>query len=55
MLFAKNTWYGAIWAKDLDRELTPRTYLNEPVLLYRKANGTPDRCCGSLPTSPRTP
>ena len=48
MNYVRNTWYAAIWSDDLDQSLVARTYLNEPVLLYRKADGTPvameDRC-----------
>ncbi len=48
MDYVQNTWYAAIWSDDLGRELTPRTYLNVPVVLYRKLDGTPaaieDRC-----------
>lgn len=48
MEFVRNTWYAAVWADDLGRELLPRTFLNEPVVLYRKQDGSPcaieDRC-----------
>lgn len=48
MKFIRNAWYGAIWGDDLGRSLVARRYLNEPVVLYRKADGTPvalaDRC-----------
>ncbi len=48
MEFVRNTWYAASWSADLERALTPKTFLNEPVLLYRKQDGTPcaieDRC-----------
>ncbi|MGZ0244410.1 MAG: Rieske 2Fe-2S domain-containing protein, partial [Alphaproteobacteria bacterium] len=46
--FVKNCWYVAATAQELGRELLGRTYLNEPVVLYRQEDGTPvameDRC-----------
>ncbi|MEX3982228.1 Rieske 2Fe-2S domain-containing protein [Paraburkholderia sp. EG287A] len=40
MTFLRNAWYCAGWAEDLGQEdLTPRTILNEPVLLYRREDG----------------
>ena len=38
--FLRNTWYVAAWAKDVTRALMPRTLLDEPVLLFRKQDGT---------------
>lgn len=49
-MFLKNAWYAAGWSDDLPAG-TPiaRTYLNEPVVLYRLPDGIPvaleDRCC----------
>ena len=37
--FLRNTWYVAAWAEDVTRTLTPRTLLDEPVLLFRKEGG----------------
>lgn len=40
MAFVRNAWYCAGWSADLDTSgLIGRTFLNEPVLLYRLANG----------------
>jgi len=39
-MFLRNTWYVAAWAKDVTRELMGRTFLCEPVCLYRKEDGT---------------
>jgi vanillate monooxygenase len=48
-MFLRNSWYVAAWAREVTRALLPRTFLNEPVVLYRKEDGTPvaleDRCC----------
>lgn len=48
MKFVRNTWYAAIWGDELGRELVGRRFLNDPVVLYRKMDGTPvaleDRC-----------
>ena len=48
-MFPKNGWYAAIWSKDLIGEPVARTFLGEPVVLFRAGNGTPaaleDRCC----------
>ena len=47
-MFLRNYWYVATWAKDLGREPLARIMLNEPVVLFRKQDGTPvaleDRC-----------
>lgn len=38
--FLRNAWYVAMWSQDLKvGELVGRTYLNEPVLLYRETGG----------------
>ncbi len=49
MKFLRNTWYVAAWAETLGPgEMLARTFLNEPVVLFRDATGTPhalsDRC-----------
>ena len=56
MPFVRQAWYVAAWAGDLDHDPLSRTLLNEPIVLYRRADGTPvaleDRCCHrSLPLS----
>lgn len=38
--FLRNAWYVAAWAEDVTRALLPRTLLDEPVLLFRKQDGT---------------
>lgn len=37
----RNCWYVAAWSDDLGRDLTVRTVLGEPVVLYRTENGDP--------------
>ena len=47
-MYLKNTWYVAAWANEITRELSPRTLLGEPVLMFRKEDGNAvamvDRC-----------
>lgn len=55
-MFLFNRWYTAAWSSEVSQSLMARTLLNEPVLLYRKEDGTPvaleDRCCHkSVPLS----
>ena len=49
MSFLRNSWYVAAWDREVTRSLLARTFLNEPVVLYRKADGAAvaleDRCC----------
>lgn len=40
-MFLKNYWYAAAWAEDIGRDLLGRVILNEPVVFYRKLDGTP--------------
>jgi phenylpropionate dioxygenase-like ring-hydroxylating dioxygenase large terminal subunit len=48
-VFLRNSWYVAAWAREVSRTPLARTLLEEPVVLYRKGDGTPvaleDRCC----------
>jgi phenylpropionate dioxygenase-like ring-hydroxylating dioxygenase large terminal subunit len=48
-MFLRNSWYVAAWDREVTRTLLARTFLGEPVVLYRKEDGTPvaleDRCC----------
>lgn len=48
MEFVRNNWYAAAWSDDIGRALVGKTFLNEPIVLYRKEDGTPnaieDRC-----------
>lgn len=40
MAFVRNIWYAAAWSDDVGLgALFSRTYLNEPVLIYRKGDG----------------
>jgi phenylpropionate dioxygenase-like ring-hydroxylating dioxygenase large terminal subunit len=47
-MFPRNFWYAAAYSFEVKRELLPRTILCEPILLYRKTDGTVaaliDRC-----------
>ena len=39
--FVRNTWYVAIWSSELPAgTLISRTFLNQPVLLFRREDGT---------------
>src|SRR5215210_5038800 len=47
--FIRNTWYSAMWASELaPGQLVSRTILNEPIVFFRKEDGSiaaiPDRC-----------
>lgn len=49
-MFLRNSWYAAGWSRDLAQDgLLPKRIIDEPVLLYRKQDGSPvamvDRCC----------
>ncbi len=48
-MFLRNSWYVAAWDREVARAPLARMFLGEPVVLYRKADGTPvaleDRCC----------
>jgi phenylpropionate dioxygenase-like ring-hydroxylating dioxygenase large terminal subunit len=48
-VFLRNSWYVAAWDREVSRAPLARMLLGEPVVLYRKADGTPialeDRCC----------
>jgi vanillate O-demethylase monooxygenase subunit len=40
--FLRNTWYPILWSSDLEAgKLVDRVALDEPILFYRKADGTP--------------
>lgn len=50
MTFLRNAWYAACWSDDLDAgALVSKTILNDPMVLWRDADGAPvaleDRCC----------
>lgn len=49
MPFARNCWYAAMWSSDLGRELVARRYLDEPVVLFRKQDGTPVAMADACP------
>ena len=48
-MFVRNAWYVAAWDHEITRTLKRRVILDEPVLLFRKDDGTAialeDRCC----------
>ncbi len=48
-MFLRNCWYVAAWDREVGRAPLARTLLGEPIVLYRKTDGTPvaleDRCC----------
>jgi phenylpropionate dioxygenase-like ring-hydroxylating dioxygenase large terminal subunit len=48
MAFLRSIWYVAAWKDEITDRLFSRTFLNEPVLMYRKQNGEAvaigDRC-----------
>jgi vanillate O-demethylase monooxygenase subunit len=45
----RNAWYVAAWDHEVTREMRRRIILDEPVVLFRSAEGAPialeDRCC----------
>ena len=47
--FVRNAWYIGAWSEELDDGLVARTIMNQPLVLYRDAEGSPgaleDRCC----------
>ena len=47
-MFLRDYWYLAAWARDVGRDPLGRMMLGEPVVLFRKQDGTPvaleDRC-----------
>ena len=48
-MYVRNAWYVAAWDHEVTRALKRRIILDEPVVLFRKDDGTPvaleDRCC----------
>lgn len=48
MTFIRNSWYAAGWSREIGRQLTARTVLNEPVVMFRTEGGQAvalaDRC-----------
>ena len=55
-MFLRNCWYVAAWDHELEDGFLARTILDEPVVLFRGADGAPraleDRCCHrSMPLS----
>ena len=54
--YVRNCWYAAAWNHEVTDAPLGRTFLDEPVVLYRKDDGAvvalEDRCCHrSLPLS----
>lgn len=55
-MYLRNCWYVAAWDEELGEAPLARTYLGQPVVLYRDTGGHPvaleDRCCHrNLPLS----
>ena len=55
-MYLRNCWYAAAWDHEVGEAPFARTLLDEPVVLFRTADGTPaalqDRCCHrALPLS----
>jgi phenylpropionate dioxygenase-like ring-hydroxylating dioxygenase large terminal subunit len=48
-MYVHNAWYVAAWDHEVTRTMKRRILLDEPVVLFRKDDGTPvaleDRCC----------
>ncbi|WP_144097522.1 aromatic ring-hydroxylating dioxygenase subunit alpha [Croceicoccus sediminis] len=48
MTYLRNAWYAAAWSEEIGREPLAKTFLDEPVVLYRDTNGDSialsDRC-----------
>ncbi len=48
-MFVRNAWYVAAWDHEVTRSMKRRVLLDEPILLFRKDDGTAvaleDRCC----------
>lgn len=49
MAFLRNAWYCAGWANELTDKPLGRTFLGEPVVMYRKADGTAVAIGGRCP------
>ncbi|MES2535952.1 MAG: aromatic ring-hydroxylating dioxygenase subunit alpha [Pseudomonadota bacterium] len=51
-IFVRNAWYVAAWSSEVGRTLFKRRILGEPLVFYRKNDGTPaaliDRCAHKL-------
>ena len=47
--FVRNTWYIAAWSDEVSRQPFQRTFLEEPVVLYRTAEGEPVAMWGLCP------
>ena len=47
--YVRNGWYIAAWSEELDDGPLARTIMDQPIVLYRDAQGVPgaleDRCC----------
>jgi len=48
-MYLRNGWYCASWSADLGSAPTPRRMLDEPVMLYRTADGAPVAMQGRCP------
>jgi vanillate O-demethylase monooxygenase subunit len=57
-MWVRNAWYVAGWSSEVSAEsILARTIINQPLALYRKADGAvvalEDRCC-HLPSAGAT-
>ncbi|MBT6284767.1 MAG: hypothetical protein HOI96_06250, partial [Rhodospirillaceae bacterium] len=37
--FVRNAWYIAAWSEELDNGILARTIMNQPMVIYRDADG----------------
>jgi len=47
-MFLKNTWYVCAEPEEVTREPFPRTICDEPVVFWRKMDGTAACRCGRV-------
>lgn len=40
-MYLRNAWYVAGWSKDFGQNLKAETFLDQPIVFYRKSNGDP--------------
>ena len=48
-MYLRNAWYCAGFSPDLGQQPIGRTFLGEPVVLYRTADGGPVALAGRCP------
>ncbi|HVV92722.1 MAG TPA: aromatic ring-hydroxylating dioxygenase subunit alpha [Hyphomicrobiales bacterium] len=49
MTFLRNAWYMAAWTEEVTRAFLPRTVLAEPIVFYRREDGTPAAVADTCP------